>query len=1285
MSLLTMGFLLLLGAIATAQPNVSIPVLTASSPDNLTDDRLTATYTPNGEVVAVASVWYRVGRPFTDLYLPFEGGPPNAMLDYSGYENNLSTTGNPLQEPVWNATGGRNGTGAFDFDGDDFFLAGDIFPMGSSYTKTAWIRMMGTGYRNIIGSRFNGNRDHHFKVNPDSTLNAGHSFGAEIVQDFTKLNGDQWYFVAVTFEYETGEMILYKDGVEVDWGIVHDTLRNVVSAEVQIGARADIWGWVGSIDEARIYDRALSPEQISARYNEGNDVIVPQETANTERWRLYVTPFSASDVGTTRGTFALTIVGPEISGLNLAATSPDNLTTDDLVVTHTNGLAVVETATAWYKNGSPESLLYLPFEGGSHSALLDFSGNDNHVYDTLIREQHPSWDATGGHNGSGAFTFDGNDFLVAGDILPLAASYTKTAWVNMSGINFRNIMSSMLHDANNHTFKVNPGGFLAAGHSSGASTVEDGDALTSGIWYFVAVTFDFASGDMILYKNGDPVISANVPVAQRTVVDPSVLIGAMDESYNWVGSIDEPRLYDRALSPEQISSLYNNGNTVMVAEETTSPDEWYVEVTPFAATEVGSTTTSNTLNVHSIVVSDIDDLIISEGATFTPFDLDTYVLDYDYADNELTMSYSGNSELDVDIDVDHNVSITIPDLDWYGSEDIYLKATNPLGDSDSTLVTFTVLNVNDAPVLTEILDQNTDEDIDLTGLMVSFTDADDVDTHTITVVSGSTDVTVENISGDVSGSTYNLVPVDDWSGSATITVTVTDNGTNPNPLAAIEIYTLIVDPVNDDPLLTEIGNQSTDEDNTLNRTVTFTDPDALDTHIITVVSGDGNVTVENISGDVSGSTYDLVPAEDWNGSATITVTVTEDGTDPLFGSEAYLLTVDPVNDPPVISEIGDQVAFEDTPLTGLSVDFDEPDAGDTHTISVVSLESNVTVVGPSGNTSGSTYDLVPADEWIGTAQITVTVTETAPGGLSDTEIYALEVGAVNDPPVLTKIGDQSIEEDNSVLGLAVDFSDLDPTDEHIITVVSSETGVSIANLIGNTSGSTYDLVPDADWSGSTEITVTVTDNGTGELFDFEDYTFTVDPINDAPALISLSIDAVEEGVDIGTVVGLLISTDPDIDDTHVYEFMFEGGDEEVDNLFFEIVGEELRVLAELDYETKNTFALLLQSDDGNGGTLTQQVPVTVVNVVEVGIGDENESLSFRVYPVPAVDRLTVEVDNPENAELLLEIYSNAGVLVHSEHTVHGNTIDLSEFSKGMYILRIQGESVFQTRKIIVGD
>lgn len=1283
--LFSMGFLLLLGAIATAQPSVGTVTLTASSPGILTDDRLTGTYTPNGEVVETASIWYRNGLPSMELYLPFEGGDDNALLDHSGNDNHIVTTGIPAEEPVWNPTGGYNGAGAFDFDGDDYFLAGEIFPMNSSYTKTAWIRMMGTGFRNIMGSRYNGDGDHHFKVNPDSTLNAGHSFGAEVVHDLNKLNGNQWYFVAVTFEFETGEMILYKDGVEVSWGLVPEAYRSLVNAEVQIGARSDIWGWNGSIDEPRIYDRALSPEQIYAMYTEGNNVILPQETAGTERWRLYVTPFSSSEIGTRRGSFALTIQGPEISGLSLGATSPDELTVDDLVATHTDGPAVVESATSWYVNGNPESLLYLPFEGGTHNAMLDFSGNDNDASRPADRTEHPIWNVSGGINGSGAFDFTGTEYLNAGDILPLDAPYTKTAWINLAGTDYRNIMSSVLLNDNNHTFKVNPDRTLHAGHSFGTSVVQDAVAMILGTWYFVAVSFDFSTGEMVLYKDGVEVDRDDVPLALRSVADPSVQVGALNNRFEFEGNIDEARLYDRVLTPEQIASLYANGNTGMAAEETASMDDWYVEVTPFAETEVGSTSTSNTLRVHSIVVSDIPDQTISEGTSFVTFDLDANVLDYDYDDDELTWSFSGNSELGVAIDAtSHIATITIPDVDWYGSEDITFTATNPLSDSDDDIASFTVTNVNDAPVIAEIGDQGTDEDTDLNGRIVTFTDPDGVDIHSITVVSDDDNVTVENLSGNTSSSTYNLVLASNWNGTAQITVTVTDNGTA--PLSDVEVYTLTVAPVNDAPVLSNIGDQSTDEDNTLiDRTVTFTDPETTDSHTITVVSGNANVIVENLNGDESGANYDLVPAADWNGFAQITVTVTDDGTGALDDFETYTLTVNPVNDAPVLSEIGNQFTFEDNALTGLSVDFADPDAGSTHTIAVVSLESNVAVQSLNGNTSGSTYDLVPAANWIGTAQITVTVTEDGPGGLSDTEIYALEVGSINDAPVLIEIGDQSVDEDISLTGLSVVFSDLDPTDEHVITVVSSETDVSIANLIGNTTNSTYDLVPAADWNGTAQITVTVTDDGTGNLTDTEIYSFTVHPINDAPAAINLSSNDIDEGVAVGTVVGLFSSIDVDISDTHTFEFMFEGGDEEIDNRFFQIVGDELIVNSEMDYESKNTFALLVKSDDGNGGALTQQVPVVVNNVVEVGIGDENESLSFKVYPVPAVDRLTVEVDNPENAELLLEIYSNSGVLVHSEHTVHGNTLDLSEFSKGMYILRIRGERVLETRKIIVGN
>lgn len=1257
-------------------PTVTNVYLDATSMDYSTNDNLTVDYTAGPSVVETVSAWTIDGAPFNLLLLPFEAGAGHALEDFSGNGNDLTPFGNPS----WSSSAGYEGTGAFTFDGNDGLSAGEILPLSASYTKSAWIYITSEfGYRNIISSVLNAPNNHSLRIDENGRLNAGHNAGLYNVTDTDSLVNDQWYFVAVTFDYPTGEMVLYKDGAIVDEAVVPEELRDVVDANVLIGSKAYSFFFDGNIDDVRIYDRALTSTQILSLYNYGEERIVYRETQGGEDWQVCVTPFSTSEVGNEVCSSTHTIQSAAVSALTLTAATPESLPEDDLTASFSPNSSVVESVTAWFNNGTPLAVLYLPFEGGETNALLDYSGSGNHVSMPGTLNENPSWNHVG-HDGNGAFGFDGTDYLIAGDIFPLSSSYTKTAWINNSVEGFRNIISSSQRIANNHTFKLLPDRRLNAGHNLGEWYVIDPDPVLPDVWYFVAVTFDYETGQMTLYKNGAIVDQAIVPAEFRDVLDPSVLIGSLAYDYEWVGSIDDPRIYARALSPEQISSLYVGNNTLR-SEETAAGDRWHVEVTPFSHTEAGATVVSNVVEVHAVIIEGIADQTITEGSSFTSFDLDDYVtMVYGYTIDDLDWTTTGNSNIGVSIDpVTHVATFTISDADWYGSEDIAFVATNPDGASGNQVATFTVLNVNDAPVITVTGIPSTNEDVPLTGQTVTFTDADPTDTHAVLVESNTANVTVANLSGN----NYDLVPAANWSGNAQITITVTDNGTG--GLFDTETFTFVVNPVNDAPVLSVIGNQVSDEDNSVvGLAVNFSDVDASDTHTITVVSDEPSVTVANLSGQVSGSTYNLVPAADWNGSAQITVTVTDNGTGPLFAAETYTYTVNPQNDAPVIAEIGDQTTFEETTLA-LAVTFSDPDASDTHTITVASLEPNVAVQNISGNVSGSTYDLVPAANWYGIAQITVTVTENNGFGLSDTEIYALTVGAVNDAPVLTAVGNQSSEEDNSVTGLAVVFSDLDATDEHTITVESSEAGVSIANLIGSTSGSTYDLVPDADWYGNTQITVTVTDNGTGSLSDSETYTYTVNPINDVPTQINLSNSSVDEGVSVGTVVGVLSSVDPDPSDAHVYEFVYEGGDEEIDNQFFLIDGAELKVQVALDYELKNTFALLIHTDDGNGGTLTQLVPVTVNNVIETSIGGTNEGMALKVYPNPAVDRLTVEVNNPDNTELLLEIYSNIGTLVHSEYTVHGSTIDLSDFAKGMYILRIKGENVYELSKIIVGD
>jgi len=1227
--------------------------------NNTTNDSLYVFFNEGADVVETALTWYRNGTSLTTLQLPFEADYPTALLDYSGTGHNASTSGNPDEAPVWSATGGHNGAGAFVFDGnDDYLIINNALPLNASYTKTAWIYIADTAsdYMNIMSSTVQADNNHAFKINPDGTINAGHSFGTEMVENHDSLLHEVWYFVGVSFEYSSGEMVLYVDGYEVGRDTVPAQYRSVTDPNVLIGSKAYSYYFDGRIDDPRIYNYVVSPEQMHAIYDVDSRLVSAADTKGSDTWFVDVTPFSATAAGTPATSNPL-ILGPApaITGLTLTASSPEALPTDDLTASYTPNAAVVATAATWYRNGTPDAVLHLPFEGGHPNNLMDFSGSGHNAVHDLDHDTWPDYKPYRGHDGGSDFYFDGDDYLIVNNAMPLSSSYTKTAWIKLDGdsYGYRNFMSSTIYGPRNHTFKVDEDNQLSAGHYYGDGLVVDPSPMALETWYFVAVTFDYATSQITLYKNGIQVATDVVPDSLKNIEDPNVLIGAMVYNYNFWGSIDDPKIFSRALSPEQIMSMYTTGNDVILSEETNSSETWRVDVTPFSCYEKGTTVVSNILAIGGLAVTNIPDQTIAEGATFTPIDLDDYVTDPAYADNLITWTYFGNTELTVSIDAGtHVATIGIPSADWFGSEDISFVATNPANSKDTTQTKFTVTNVNDAPVLTEIGAQGTNEDTNLTGLAVVFTDADPGDAHTITVVSDEANVTVANLSGQISGSTYDLELAANWNGTAHITVTVTDNGTG--TLSDFETYTLTVNPVNDAPVLTEVGNKGTPEGTTLSGiAVVFTDPDASDTHTITVVSDEANVTVANLSGQTSGSTYDLVPAAFWNGTANITVTVTDNGTGNLSDTETYTLTVTGTNDPPVLTEVGNQSTQEDTNVTGLSVVYTDPDAGDTHTITVVSDDSNVTMANLSGQVSGSTYDLVLAANWYGTAHITVTVTDNGSGSLSDSETYTLTVTPVNDAPVLTELGNQTINEGTSLLGLSVVYTDPDPLDAHSVSVTSDNPNVTVQNF----SGTSYDLVPTADYYGTAQITVTVTDNGAGALSDTEIYTLTVNNINDAPVLTNIGNQSTNEDV---TLTGLLVTfTDADPTDAHTITVISNNANVTVANLSGQISGSTYDLVPAADWSGTAQITVTV-TDNGTGALSDMEVyPLTVISVndapVVTPVGDQNTDEGVSIIGLPVV---FTDAD-PGDTHTITVVSNNANVTVANlSGQTSGSTYDL---------------------------
>ncbi|ETR66620.1 MAG: hypothetical protein OMM_12563, partial [Candidatus Magnetoglobus multicellularis str. Araruama] len=264
-----------------------------------------------------------------------------------------------------------------------------------------------------------------------------------------------------------------------------------------------------------------------------------------------------------------------------------------------------------------------------------------------------------------------------------------------------------------------------------------------------------------------------------------------------------------------------------------------------------------------------------------------------------------------------------------------------LSDSDgltaSTSFNLTVTNVNDAPVISSIADQTTNEDTAMNSVSFTVSDADN-EPLTVVIQSGNTslvalsadNITISNGSyGDtftfttVSGGellTLSILPVTDMSGSVEITVTVSDTS-----LSSSTCFTLTVNPINDAPVITSISDQTTTEDTATNP-ILFTVADA-DSDILTVsvISGQTSLVAMNsdsltISGFSGGTTYSyvtlsggepltltLLPLPNANGVLDITVTVS-DGI--VNVSESFTLTVMPVNDAPAISSISDRTTNE---------------------------------------------------------------------------------------------------------------------------------------------------------------------------------------------------------------------------------------------------------------------------------------------------------------------------------------------------------------------------------------
>ena len=211
-----------------------------------------------------------------------------------------------------------------------------------------------------------------------------------------------------------------------------------------------------------------------------------------------------------------------------------------------------------------ELIGYWPFDEGKGTEAADITGNGN---DGTFNG-NVEWVA--GYKGSAVYFDTAGERVVVGPIDPTAENNAMTlaAWINWEGeghtIEQQGIIGKRLGwDPGTNIkwfWQTNPAGALLfrADWANGGGTGlwwGNTDLLPYvNEWAHVALTWD--NGAAIQYINGEEVERGNVTF-QDTADDTPVTIGCVDSTNNetFVGTIDEVRIYDHALTQAEIQTI----------------------------------------------------------------------------------------------------------------------------------------------------------------------------------------------------------------------------------------------------------------------------------------------------------------------------------------------------------------------------------------------------------------------------------------------------------------------------------------------------------------------------------------------------------------------------------------------------------------------------------------------------------------------------------------------------------------------------------------------------------
>jgi len=520
-------------------------------------------------------------------YWKFDEASGTTLIDSSEKGNN----GVLMNGPVW--TAGKFGN-ALSFDGiNDYVITSTpATTQTDNWTMAAWVNPAGINQYGVIAHNgrenynLGGSNNGYSLVISDGAGGTGNTLIgianglAFIGSGYNFSSANVWYHVVMLSD--SGTTKFYVNGVQT--ATTTSRTYNVPTTGVTIGAFQP-WNtkfFNGSIDEVRVYNRSLTAQEIQELYNFISPDIIPPvrssgfpsgtlQTGTTSTTMSLTTDENAtckysntantvySSMTNTFTTTGTTSHLTTIKGLQNGITynyyikcqdTAGNANTNDFIISFSISSTFITDVTTGL-------IGYWKFDETTGIILTDSSGNGNNG----VLMNGPVW--TTGKSGN-ALSFDGvNDYVSLGTKTLGYTTLTVSAWLkynkacsgNYGGLISKDGSSDFALTIACGLVNGYPVSFVQneAGNASGS--IYSSKNVLDGNWHHMVMTQDGTYNRLYL----DGAFQNQFALAGN--VDDDIIpitIGSYSTLNNYFnGSIDEIRIYNRALDSTEIQFLYN--------------------------------------------------------------------------------------------------------------------------------------------------------------------------------------------------------------------------------------------------------------------------------------------------------------------------------------------------------------------------------------------------------------------------------------------------------------------------------------------------------------------------------------------------------------------------------------------------------------------------------------------------------------------------------------------------------------------------------------------------------